>query len=112
LNDSEKPQDQHKLIRTLGPFALVLPPWLLMGLMSFFTPSGYFTSLFTTPEGQLMLGVCGILSAISLVLTIKSKAVVVWILSFVFLVIPQMLVPFLGPSIITIIKAIGPVTGQ
>lgn len=112
MSDSKIPQNKDGLIRAIGALALVMPPWLTIALMSMFTPKDYFTPLFTAMEGQIMLGICGILSVAAFLLSFRSKSVLVWILSFVILVCPQMLVPFLGPSIITIIKAIGPVVGS
>lgn len=112
LNETETPKEQHGLTRAVAALGLLLPPWALMAIMSLFTPKDYFGPLFTTLEGQIMLGICGVLSVVAFLLTFRSKSIPIWIVSFVLLVLPQMIVPFLGPSIITIIKAIGPITGQ
>jgi hypothetical protein len=107
LSDSGIPQDQNGQKRLFGAMALVTPPWIAIALSSLLLPKDYYTPLFTTPEGQIMLGLCGFLSAVSFLLTFTSKSIPIWIVSFVLLVLPQMFVALLGPASITIIRAIG-----
>lgn len=105
--------------RRIGAVGAVSVPWIFFVLQLVLVP-GYLMPMFHHPiAGPVMIGVLLVglaISAVTWFFLQRSQKPVVWILLILFIVGPQTLssiaVSALGPAIVTIIQALGPVVGS
>lgn len=94
-------------------------PWLFLGLELLLAP-GYLLPMFRHPvAGPIIIGtlIVGLLvSALSWFLMQRSQNPTVWVLAIIFIIMPQTIASLglatLGPAVVTIVQALGPVFGD
>ena len=97
-----KPSRQHLMIA----LAVAALPWAFFALTYLAAP-GYVPSL-ASRTGQLIVLSMLVWDGIGLYIMLASKSVLAWALAFIFFVFPLMPAIMLGPAILTIINALGP----
>lgn len=97
------------VVRPLTAVSLVLIPWFCFSLMWLITPDGYYSKIFSEPEGIAVIATSMATSIAAFFLMHRSKSIFVWCTTFFFLVLPQIFIAILGSSVVPIVKAIGPI---
>lgn len=90
---------------------LVLLPWVAMGISYLVTP-GYLGPFIKHPLGFGCLLIGLIMSGIAYAILQATRVWVVWTVTILFLILPQFVVPMLGPALMTIMQALGPVYSE
>lgn len=100
--------DDGALMRRWVAVGLVTPPWIVTGSTLLLAPQ-YLDAFLKHPIGLGLMSFALVTNIFSWWLMARSKSLYVWTAVFFLLVIPQTLVPMLGPAVMPIIRALGPI---
>jgi len=100
--------DDKRFLKISGALALASAPWVTLGLAGLIFSTNFYAPLLSQNAGQIIFATAIAMTLISIAVMLKFKNPIAWIAAVIFLILPQFAMTFLGPSIITIINAIGP----
>ncbi|MBX9720795.1 MAG: hypothetical protein K2X81_05340 [Candidatus Obscuribacterales bacterium] len=107
LNDLPVIDTVKRILMPVGIFWIL--PWIILGVTCICSPS-YIIPFLNHPTGRLVMLLVFAWETLGCLLLARYRHAIVWVAVMMFCILPAILVPMLGPAVIVILQALGPVT--